>query len=54
MKKDYDLAIFRYYIERGHSIHELLSLSPVEKLFYALHVEMVAEEIEEAKKNGKC
>lgn len=45
--------MLRYYIERGHSIKELLNLSPTEKLFYALHVELVAQEMKEAKNHGK-
>ena len=42
MQRDHDLLTIRYYIERGHSIHELESLTPMEWLFYQLHVDMVA------------
>lgn len=43
MQRDHDLLCIRYYIERGHSINELLSLTPTEWLFYQLHVDLVAE-----------
>lgn len=43
MKRDHELLVIRYYIERGHSIHELESLTPMEWLFYQLHVDLMAE-----------
>lgn len=44
MRRDRDFLTIRYYIEHGHSIRELESLTPLEWEFYKLHVEMVAEE----------
>lgn len=46
MKRDHELLVIRYYIERGHSIHELESLTPMEWLFYQLHVDLMAEDQE--------
>ena len=43
MKRDHDLLTIRYYIERGHSIHDLESLTPTEWLFYQLHFDLMAE-----------
>lgn len=43
--------MYRYYIERGHDIHNLLQLSPTEKYFYKLHQQLTEEELE-AVKNG--
>lgn len=37
--------MLRYYIERGHAIHELLNLSGAEKAFYMTCMEMTAEEV---------
>lgn len=44
MNVDRNLIIIRYYIERGHSIRELESLTPLEWEFFKLHADMVAGE----------
>lgn len=51
MRDDRDLDTIRYYIERGHSIRELESLTPLEWEFFKLHAEMVAEEQQKALSN---
>jgi hypothetical protein len=43
MRRDHDLITVRYFIERGHSIRELESLTPLEWEFFKLHAGMVAE-----------
>lgn len=42
--------MYAYYIERGHSIKELLKLSFMEKLFYIASKEVIEEELN---KNGQ-
>lgn len=37
-----------YYLEKGHNIRELLSLSWAEKMFYMASMELTGEEMEKA------
>ena len=33
--------MFCYYIERGHSIHDLVTLTVIEKIFYRASMELI-------------
>lgn len=50
MKQDAEAQMIGFYLLRGHSLKELLSLSTIDKLFYISAMEIYIEEIE---KNAK-
>lgn len=37
--------MYAYYIERGHTIQELLNLSETEKIFYMANIELMNEAV---------
>ena len=40
--------MLHYYLEKGHGIRELLSLSWTERMFYIASMEVTGEEMKEA------
>lgn len=48
MKQDAEAQMIGFYLLRGHSLTELMSLSTIDKLFYISAMEIYAEEIEAA------
>lgn len=42
--------MYAYYIERGHTIQELLNLSETEKLFYMANIELMNEAVNDSGK----
>ena len=40
--------MLHYYLEKGHTLHELLNLSYTEKLFMLASMELTGEEMKEA------
>lgn len=40
--------MLHYYLEKGHTLHELLNLSYTEKIFMIASMEVMGEEMEKA------
>lgn len=53
MKQDAEAAMIGFYILRGHSLEELLSLSHADKLFYIAAMDKYHEELEDAFKQAE-
>lgn len=48
MRSDEELYMLHYYLEKGHSMKELLSLSFMEKMFMLASMELTGEEMDKA------
>lgn len=44
MNEDEDLYMIGFYLRRGHSLSELLALTPLEKIFYKENINIEREE----------
>lgn len=53
MAQDAEAAMIAFYILRGHSLGELLSLSHADKLFYIAAMDKYHEELEDAFKQAE-
>ena len=53
MAQDAEAAMIGFYLLRGHSLEELLSLSHADKLFYIAAMDKHHEELEEAFKRAE-
>lgn len=53
MKQDAEAEMIGFYLLRGHSLNELLSLSTIDKLFYVSAMEIYIEEIEKNTKEAR-
>lgn len=53
MKQDAEAQMIGFYLLRGHSLNELMSLSSIDKLFYISAMEIYAEEMEKAAERAK-
>lgn len=43
---DRELTMFRYYMQKGHTLSSLLALDPLERTFYCACFELDMEDLE--------
>lgn len=53
MMQDVEATMIGFYLLRGHSLEELLSLSHADKLFYIAAMDKYHEELEDAFKQAE-
>lgn len=52
MKQDADAQMIGFYILRGHTLDEMMSLSTTDRLFYLAAMEIYNEEMQEIWEGG--
>lgn len=52
MKQDADAEMVGFYILRGHTLDEMLSLSTTDRLFYLAAMEVYKDEMKMLEKGG--
>ena len=52
MKQDADAQMVGFYLLRGHTLDEMLSLSTTDRLFYLAAMEIYNDELRELEKGG--
>lgn len=52
MKQDAEAQMIGFYLLRGHTLDEMLSLSTTDRLFYLAAMEIYNDELRELEKGG--
>lgn len=52
MKQDAEAQMVGFYLLRGHTLDEMLSLSTTDRLFYLAAMEIYNDELQELEKGG--
>lgn len=52
MKQDAEAQMIGFYLLRGHTLNEMLSLSTTDRLFYLAAMEIYNDELRELEKGG--